>query len=337
MIYAGDLGAVGGGGIGIVAPGLRGLGGAGDGHPHRAVRDPAPRQGWWGSSSARSWWSGCRAGCARHGRDRALSEILAALSPLHAVAFVVDHPALAFLALGAVVLAVTGGGALHRHGTFRPGPDPAGVVRLRVAGPGGGLTSARGRRCCTSRRRSKSPFYHLGPSWAMIPAAGARHPGHGHRLAGGDLGRLLGGPPGGADGAASRMLIVHTSGHEGADLRPLHQLDALPGGGRTRGRLPELVEPRCGIRHRGDRHDADRPVLLGFVMVLIWRWRPAAGRTVRGGSCCWWTSPSSAPTRSRFPRAAGSRSRWRQFSFWCSPPGARASPGATGDRRAERP
>ena len=47
--------------------------------------------------------------------------ILRALSPSYAVTFFVDHGGTAFIALGSVVLAVTGAEALvRRHGSFRP-------------------------------------------------------------------------------------------------------------------------------------------------------------------------------------------------------------------------
>jgi KUP system potassium uptake protein len=48
-------------------------------------------------------------------------------------------------------------------------------------------------------------------------------------------------------------------------------------------------------------------ILVAFVMVLLWRWHPLVVALVAGASC-WWTSPSSPPTSSRSPKAAGSRS-----------------------------
>ena len=53
--------------------------------------------------------------------------ILRALSPTYAIAFVVDHPFTAFIAMGAVVLAITGAEALYADmGHFGRRADPAG-------------------------------------------------------------------------------------------------------------------------------------------------------------------------------------------------------------------
>ena len=41
-----------------------------------------------------------------------------------------------------------------------------------------------------------NPFFLLAPSWATLPLVAARHGGHGHRVAGGHLRRLLGVAPG---------------------------------------------------------------------------------------------------------------------------------------------
>lgn len=95
--------------------------------------------------------------------------VLAALNPAYAIGFILSHPALAFLALGSVVLAVTGGEALYTDmGHFGPFPIrlawfgfvmPALV--LNYFGQGALLLNEPG--------VIESPFFHLGPSWAMIP------------------------------------------------------------------------------------------------------------------------------------------------------------------------
>ena len=89
-------------------------------------------------------------------------------------------------------------GALRRYGPFRP--------RGRSASPGSAsssrrccsIISARARCCCADPSALENPFYRLAPDWALYPAGGAGLGGDRHRLAGGDLRRLLDDAPGGA-------------------------------------------------------------------------------------------------------------------------------------------
>ena len=95
--------------------------------------------------------------------------ILAALSPTYAVAFLVDQGSIAFLALGSVVLAVTGAEALYADmGHFGRSPIrrawfalvlPA--LLLNYMGQGVLLVSDRG--------AVDNPFFLLAPGWARIP------------------------------------------------------------------------------------------------------------------------------------------------------------------------
>ena len=95
--------------------------------------------------------------------------VLRALSPSYAVTFFVDHGTSAFLALGSVVLAVTGAEALYADmGHFGRGAIrrawfafvfPA--LLLNYLGQGALLLSDRG--------AVDSPFYRLVPGWAQIP------------------------------------------------------------------------------------------------------------------------------------------------------------------------
>ena len=87
----------------------------GDRHPHRAVRrcSASARTGSAGCSG-RSWCSGswcwpCSA-CRTSWRTR---RCCVGLSPTYAVSFVADHPFTAFIAMGAVVLVITGAEALY--------------------------------------------------------------------------------------------------------------------------------------------------------------------------------------------------------------------------------
>jgi KUP system potassium uptake protein len=95
--------------------------------------------------------------------------VLGAINPIHAVAFVADSPRLAFLALGAVVLAVTGTEALYADmGHFGAGPIRVAWVWfvmpalvLNYFGQGALLLA--------DPLAIKNPFYLLAPQWALIP------------------------------------------------------------------------------------------------------------------------------------------------------------------------
>ena len=95
--------------------------------------------------------------------------VLRSLSPTYAVSFFIDHPGIAFLALGSVVLAVTGAEALYADmGHFgRPAISRAWLLIALPAlvcnymGQGALLVSDSG--------AADNPFFRLGPTWAQIP------------------------------------------------------------------------------------------------------------------------------------------------------------------------
>ena len=95
--------------------------------------------------------------------------VLIALNPLYALGFLVGHPGESFLALGAVVLAVTGGEALYTDmGHF-------GKFPIRAAWFGFVLPAlvlnyyGQGALLLTDPTAIQSPFYLLAPEWALIP------------------------------------------------------------------------------------------------------------------------------------------------------------------------
>ena len=152
-------------------------------------------------SSGPSWSCGspCSpcSGVPRWSRDPA---ILRGLSPHYAVLFVVEHPIIAFVAMGAVVLSITGAEALYADmGHFGRGPIRR--AWFLVVFPALTLNYL-GQGALILRRPDKAvnPFFLPGPG---LPRDSPRRAGddrHGHRLAGGDLRRLLGVPPGRASG-----------------------------------------------------------------------------------------------------------------------------------------
>jgi KUP system potassium uptake protein len=96
-------------------------------------------------------------------------DILFAVNPWHAVQFFVAHPQLSFIALGAVVLVVTGGEALYADmGHF--GPKPIRIVWYWFVLPALLLNYfAQGALLLTDPAAVINPFYLLAPSWFVYP------------------------------------------------------------------------------------------------------------------------------------------------------------------------
>jgi KUP system potassium uptake protein len=98
--------------------------------------------------------------------------VLAALGPHHAMRFVMDHPGLAFIALGAIILCVTGAEALYADlGHF--GKRPIRLAWFGLVMPAlvinyfgqGALLLAR-------PDVVSNPFYAMAPRWALLPLIG---------------------------------------------------------------------------------------------------------------------------------------------------------------------
>ena len=103
-------------------------------------------------------------------------------------------------------------GALRRHGPLRPPPDRARLVRARAARAAAELLRPGRAAARATPRPSTNPFFRLAPEWALDPAGRARHAGHGHRVAGADLGRCSRSPAGRPARLRARAsTIVHTS------------------------------------------------------------------------------------------------------------------------------
>ena len=96
--------------------------------------------------------------------------MLTALSPHYAAVFVADNRLAAFLALGAVVLAVTGGEALYADmGHFGASPIRCAWFAVRAAGAGAELLRAGRAAAARTRPPIENPFYLLAPEWALLP------------------------------------------------------------------------------------------------------------------------------------------------------------------------
>ncbi len=99
-------------------------------------------------------------------------EILAALSPHHALRFIWQHPGITFIILGAVVLCVTGGEALYADmGHF--GRRPIRVAWFSIVMPCLTLNYfGQGALLLDNPDAVKNPFFMLAPEWLTLPLVG---------------------------------------------------------------------------------------------------------------------------------------------------------------------
>jgi KUP system potassium uptake protein len=95
--------------------------------------------------------------------------IIAGLSPTYAGAFVLDHPYIAFIAMGAVVLSITGAEALYADmGHF--GRSPIRRAWFAVVFPALTLNYlGQGALILRDERSVSNPFFLLLPGWARLP------------------------------------------------------------------------------------------------------------------------------------------------------------------------
>jgi len=96
-------------------------------------------------------------------------QVLAALSPHHALAFLFAHPGIAFIALGSVVLCVTGAEALYADlGHF--GKPPIRWAWFAVVMPALVINYfGQGAMLLLRPENVKNPFYEMAPAWALYP------------------------------------------------------------------------------------------------------------------------------------------------------------------------
>lgn len=99
-------------------------------------------------------------------------QVLAALSPHHALDFVFAHPGIAFIALGSVVLCVTGAEALYADlGHF--GKPPIRWAWFVVVMPALVINYfGQGAMLLQHPENVKNPFYEMAPAWALFPLVG---------------------------------------------------------------------------------------------------------------------------------------------------------------------
>ncbi len=98
--------------------------------------------------------------------------VFAALNPMHALGFLVNHAAVSFVVLGAVVLAVTGAEALYADvGHF--GKGPVRIAWFSLVAPSLMLNYfGQGALLIVRPEAVKNPFFLLVPEWALYPMVG---------------------------------------------------------------------------------------------------------------------------------------------------------------------
>ncbi|MBK6469924.1 MAG: potassium transporter Kup [Betaproteobacteria bacterium] len=99
-------------------------------------------------------------------------QVLVALSPHYALGFMAAHPGTAFVALGAVVLCVTGAEALYADlGHF--GKRPIRLAWFAVVMPALVINYfGQGAMLLYQPENVKNPFYEMAPGWALFPLIG---------------------------------------------------------------------------------------------------------------------------------------------------------------------
>jgi KUP system potassium uptake protein len=99
-------------------------------------------------------------------------QVLVALSPHHALMFMAAHPGTAFVALGAVVLCVTGAEALYADlGHF--GKKPVRLAWFAVVMPALVINYfGQGAMLLQHPENVKNPFFEMAPAWALFPLIG---------------------------------------------------------------------------------------------------------------------------------------------------------------------
>jgi KUP system potassium uptake protein len=200
--------------------------------------------------------------------------VLLALNPAYAIGFVAAHPGLAFLALGSVVLAVTGGEALYTDmGHFGRRP-------IRLAWFGFVLPAlvlnyfGQGALLLNEPAAIDSPFFRLGPDWATIPMVVLSTVATVIASQAVISGAFSVARQSVQMGLLPRMQIIHTSGmEEGQIYVPFTNwilflaVIALVVGFQSSSNLAAAY----GIAVTGTM--TIDTILIAFVMVLLWKWR----------------------------------------------------------------
>jgi KUP system potassium uptake protein len=200
-------------------------------------------------------------------------EVLVALNPMYAFQFISDYPKLAFLALSAVVLAVTGGEALYTDmGHF--GRSPIRLAWFGFVMPALVLNYfGQGALLLHDPQAIRNPFYMLAPEWALIPMVALSTIATVIASQAVISGAFSVARQAVQMGLLPRMAIIHTSGkEEGQIYVPFTNwtlyfaVVALVIGFKSSSNLAAAY----GIAVTGTM--LIDTILIAFVMRLLWRW-----------------------------------------------------------------
>ena len=200
-------------------------------------------------------------------------EVLVALNPMYAFQFISDYPKLAFLALSAVVLAVTGGEALYTDmGHF--GRSPIRLAWFGFVMPALVLNYfGQGALLLHDPQAIRNPFYMLAPEWALIPMVALSTVATVIASQAVISGAFSVARQAVQMGLLPRMVIIHTSGkEEGQIYVPFTNwtlyfaVVALVIGFKSSSNLAAAY----GIAVTGTM--LIDTILIAFVMRLLWRW-----------------------------------------------------------------
>lgn len=199
--------------------------------------------------------------------------VLFAINPLYALHFISEHPGLAFLALGSVVLAVTGGEALYTDmGHF--GRFPIRLAWFGFVMPALVLNYfGQGALLLVEPEAIQNPFFLLAPDWALIPMLGLATLATVIASQAVISGAFSVARQSIQMGLLPRMQIVHTSGHEEGQIYVpftnwtlYFAVVALVIGFKSSSNLAAAY----GIAVTGTM--MIDTILVAFVMALMWRW-----------------------------------------------------------------
>ena len=202
--------------------------------------------------------------------------VLAALNPAYMLHFIVHHPGLAFLALGSVVLAVTGGEALYTDmGHF--GRFPIRLAWFCFVMPALVLNYfGQGALLLAEPDAIRNPFFLLAPDWALMPMVGLATLATVIASQAVISGAFSVARQSVQMGLLPRMQIIHTSGkEEGQIYVPFTNWSlylavvALVIGFKSSSNLAAAY----GIAVTGTM--LIDTILVAFVMRLMWRWHGA--------------------------------------------------------------
>jgi KUP system potassium uptake protein len=200
-------------------------------------------------------------------------EVLVALNPYYAFQFIYEYPKLAFFALSAVVLAVTGGEALYTDmGHF--GRSPIRLAWFGFVMPALVLNYfGQGALLLHNPQAIRNPFYMLAPEWALIPMVALSTVATVIASQAVISGAFSVARQAVQMGMLPRMGIIHTSGkEEGQIYVPFTNwtlylaVVALVIGFKSSSNLAAAY----GIAVTGTM--LIDTILIAFVMHLLWRW-----------------------------------------------------------------